>query len=77
VFKAVQAHWLSACMHVMLELRVADALVKGSSTTGQQGMHVDEVRDKMDPSCFCHSLVFTSAPVTWLLLSVLQRLEVI
>ena len=45
VFKAVQAHWLSACMHVMLELRVADALVKGSSTTGQQGMHVDEVRD--------------------------------
>lgn len=57
VFAAVQAHWLSACMHVMLELHVADVLVQYSGTaeapagpTGsqpaaaaQQGMHIDEV----------------------------------
>jgi hypothetical protein len=28
VFKAAQAHWLSACLHVMLELKVADVLVQ-------------------------------------------------
>lgn len=46
VFKAVQAHWLSACMGVMLELHVADVLLGGTKTNGkhQQGMHIDEVR---------------------------------
>jgi hypothetical protein len=56
VFAAVQAHWLSACMHVMLELHVADVLVQHSSTAeapagpnsksaaaAQQGMHIDDV----------------------------------
>lgn len=28
VFQAAQAHWLSACLHVMLELRVADVLMR-------------------------------------------------
>jgi hypothetical protein len=28
VFQAAQAHWLSACLHVMLDLHVADVLCK-------------------------------------------------
>lgn len=42
---AVQAHWLSACLGVMLELRVADVLLGGTKTNGkqQQAMHIDEV----------------------------------
>ena len=45
VFMAVQAHWLSACLGVMLELRVADVLLSGTKTNGkqQQAMHIDEV----------------------------------
>lgn len=60
VFQAAQAHWLSACLHVMLDLHVADVLCKGaaggdqapagadsSAADGpqqQQGMHIDQVR---------------------------------
>lgn len=58
VFQAAQAHWLTVCLHVMLDLHVADVLCKGAaggdqaptgadSTNGpqqQQGMHIDQVR---------------------------------
>jgi hypothetical protein len=33
VFQAAQAHWLSACLRVMLELKVADHLVAATDAT--------------------------------------------
>lgn len=33
VFQAAQAHWLSACLRVMLELKVADHLVAATDVT--------------------------------------------
>jgi hypothetical protein len=49
VFGAVQAHWLTACLHVMLELHVADVLLQ--HTDSQQGMHIDEVRGTESAHC--------------------------
>jgi hypothetical protein len=42
VFQAIQGHWLSASLRVMLELKVADILVKQAPT---DGMDFDQVSD--------------------------------